>query len=44
MASRAIQGSGWGMAERIAKGRSPLTDAFSLDRFKGGRFVYESVT
>ena len=40
---KAIPGSGWGMAELIAKGRSPLTDAFSLDRFKEGRFIDESV-
>ena len=40
---KAIPGSGFGMAELIAKGSSPLTDAFSLDRFKEGRFIDESV-
>ena len=40
---KAIPGSGWGMAELIAKGNSPLTDAFSLDRFNEGRFIDESV-
>ena len=40
---KAIPGSGYGMAELIAKGSSPLTDAFSLDRFKEGRFIDESV-
>ncbi len=40
---KAIPGSGWGFAELMAKGHSPLTDAFSLDRFKEGRFIDESV-
>ena len=40
---KAIPGSGWGMAELIAKGHSPLTEAFSLDRFREGRFIDESV-
>jgi len=40
---KAIPGSGFGMAELIAKGASPLTEAFSLDRFKEGRFIDESV-
>ena len=40
---KAIPGSGWGFAELMAKGTSPLCDAFSLDRFKEGRFIYESV-
>ncbi len=40
---KAIPGSGWGMAELMATGRSPLTDAFGLDRFREGRFVDESV-
>jgi sarcosine oxidase subunit beta len=31
------------MAELIAKGRAPLTDAFGLDRFREGRFIDESV-
>jgi sarcosine oxidase subunit beta len=40
---KATPGSGWAMAELIAKGQSPLTDAFSLDRFRAGRFIDESV-
>jgi sarcosine oxidase subunit beta len=40
---KAIPGSGWGMAELMATGHSPLTQAFSLDRFKEGRFIDESV-
>ena len=40
---KAIPGSGWGFAELMAKGQSPLCDAFSLDRFREGRFVDESV-
>ncbi len=40
---KAIPGSGFGMAELMAKGHSPLTEAFSLDRFKEGRFIDESV-
>ena len=40
---KAIPGSGWGFAELMATGRSPLCDAFSLDRFKEGRFIDESV-
>ncbi|SFA69949.1 sarcosine oxidase subunit beta [Poseidonocella pacifica] len=40
---KAIPGSGWGMAELMAKGHSPLTEAFSLARFREGRFVDESV-
>ncbi|WP_116596998.1 sarcosine oxidase subunit beta family protein [Primorskyibacter marinus] len=40
---KAIPGSGWAMAELMARGRSPLTDAFSLNRFREGRFVDESV-
>ncbi|WP_208349863.1 sarcosine oxidase subunit beta family protein [Pseudaestuariivita rosea] len=40
---KAIPGSGWGMAELMAKGASPLTDAFTLDRFREGRFIDESV-
>jgi sarcosine oxidase subunit beta len=27
----------------MAKGRSPLTDAFGLERFTEGRFIDESV-
>tara|TARA_R110002110_G_scaffold143084_3_gene331719 strand:+ start:6921 stop:8165 length:1245 start_codon:yes stop_codon:yes gene_type:complete len=40
---KAIPGSGWAMAELIAKGRAPLADAFGLDRFQEGRFIDESV-
>ncbi len=40
---KAIPGSGWGFAELMAKGHSPLTEAFSLDRFAEGRFIDESV-
>ncbi|TMM54238.1 sarcosine oxidase subunit beta family protein [Sulfitobacter sabulilitoris] len=40
---KATPGSGWAMAELMAKGRSPLTDAFGLERFREGRFIDESV-
>ena len=41
---KAIPGSGWAMAELIAKGEpSALAAPFSLDRFKEGRFIDESV-
>ncbi|MCH1412705.1 MAG: sarcosine oxidase subunit beta family protein [Rhodobacteraceae bacterium] len=40
---KAIPGSGWAMAELIAKGHSNLTEEFSLNRFKEGKFVDESV-
>ncbi|WP_394198133.1 sarcosine oxidase subunit beta family protein [Litoreibacter albidus] len=40
---KAIPGSGWAMAELVAKGNSPLTAEFGLDRFKEGRFIDESV-
>ena len=40
---KAIPGSGWGMAQLMATGHSPLTEAFSLERFKEGRFIDESV-
>ena len=40
---KAIPGSGWGFAELMAKGHSPLTADFGLDRFKEGRFIDESV-
>ncbi|MGB7243534.1 MAG: sarcosine oxidase subunit beta family protein [Sulfitobacter sp.] len=40
---KATPGSGWAMAELIAKGHSPLTDAFGLERFREGRFIDESV-
>ncbi|MEH6645397.1 sarcosine oxidase subunit beta family protein [Sulfitobacter sp.] len=40
---KAIPGSGWAMAELMAKGRSSLTDAFGMERFSEGRFIDESV-
>ncbi len=40
---KAIPGSGWGMAELITKGESPLTEGFSMWRFKEGKFIDESV-
>jgi sarcosine oxidase subunit beta len=41
---KAIPGSGWAMAELIAKGEpGPLAAEFGLDRFRQGRFVDESV-
>ncbi|WP_113910482.1 sarcosine oxidase subunit beta family protein [Roseovarius dicentrarchi] len=40
---KAIPGSGWGFAELMAKGHSPLTEAFGLNRFYEGRFIDESV-
>lgn len=40
---KAIPGSGWAMAELMAKGASPLTEEFSMWRFKEGKFIDESV-
>ncbi|UWQ97379.1 sarcosine oxidase subunit beta family protein [Rhodobacteraceae bacterium M385] len=40
---KAIPGSGWGFAELIAKGHSPLTAEFGMERFREGRFIDESV-
>jgi sarcosine oxidase subunit beta len=40
---KAIPGSGWAMAELMAKGHSPLTDEFGMERFIEGRFIDESV-
>ena len=40
---KSIPGSGWGMAELMAKGASPLTAEFGLERFREGRFIDESV-
>jgi len=40
---KAIPGSGWGFAELMAKGESPLTAEFGLERFREGRFIDESV-
>ena len=40
---KAIPGSGWAMAELMAMGQSPLTDEFSMYRFREGKFIDESV-
>ncbi|KDB03429.1 sarcosine oxidase subunit beta [Defluviimonas sp. 20V17] len=40
---KAIPGSGWAMAELMAKGHSPLAAEFGLNRFREGRFIDESV-
>ena len=40
---KAIPGSGWAMAELMATGHSSLTEEFSLNRFKEGKFIDESV-
>ena len=40
---KAIPGSGWAMAELMAMGQSPLTDEFSMFRFREGKFIDESV-
>ena len=41
---KSIPGSGWAMAELVAKGEpGPLAEAFGLDRFGEGRFIDESV-
>jgi len=40
---KAIPGSGWAMAELMARGHSPLAEEFTLDRFTEGRFIDESV-
>ncbi|CUI01102.1 sarcosine oxidase subunit beta family protein [Leisingera aquaemixtae] len=40
---KAIPGSGWAMAELMATGHSPLTEEFSMMRFKEGKFIDESV-
>ncbi|MEE9388741.1 MAG: sarcosine oxidase subunit beta family protein [Paracoccaceae bacterium] len=41
---KSIPGSGWAMAELVAKGEpGPLAQAFGLDRFREGRFIDESV-
>jgi sarcosine oxidase subunit beta len=41
---KAIPGSGWAMAETIAKGEpGALAAPFGLDRFREGRFIDESV-
>ena len=40
---KAIPGSGFAMAELMAKGGSSIADPFSLTRFREGRFIDESV-
>jgi sarcosine oxidase subunit beta len=41
---KAIPGSGWAMAELMAKGEpGPLAEEFSMWRFKEGKFIDESV-
>ncbi|MGH1329355.1 MAG: sarcosine oxidase subunit beta family protein [Paracoccaceae bacterium] len=41
---KAIPGSGWAMAEMMAKGApGPLAAAFGIERFREGRFIDESV-
>mgnify|MGYP005989125729 FL=1 len=40
---KAIPGSGWAMAELMAKGHSPLTEEFNMFRFREGKFIDESV-
>jgi len=40
---KSIPGSGWGFAELMATGASPLTAEFGLERFREGRFIDESV-
>ncbi|GGL57704.1 sarcosine oxidase subunit beta [Wenxinia marina] len=41
---KAIPGSGWAMAELVAKGEpGALAAPFSMDRFREGRFIDESV-
>ncbi len=41
---KSIPGSGWAMAELMAKGEpGPLAAAFGLNRFREGRFIDESV-
>ena len=41
---KAIPGSGWAMADLMAKGTpGPLAAAFGLERFREGRFIDESV-
>ncbi|MEL6434497.1 MAG: FAD-dependent oxidoreductase, partial [Pseudomonadota bacterium] len=40
---KAIPGSGFGFAELMAKGYSPLCSQFGLNRFHEGRFIDESV-
>ena len=40
---KAIPGSGWAMVVVMARGHSPLTEEFSMYRFREGKFIDESV-
>jgi sarcosine oxidase subunit beta len=40
---KAIPGSGWATASLVAKGEDPIAGPFSLDRFREGRVIDESV-
>ncbi|MEM9763226.1 MAG: sarcosine oxidase subunit beta family protein [Pseudomonadota bacterium] len=40
---KAIPGSGWATAGLVAKGDDPIANPFSLDRFREGRMIDESV-
>jgi len=40
---KAIPGSGWATAGLIANGTDPIADPFSLERFREGRMIDESV-
>ncbi|MFZ1727430.1 MAG: sarcosine oxidase subunit beta family protein [Albidovulum sp.] len=40
---KSIPGSGWAMAELMARGASPLAAEFSMYRFREGKFIDESV-
>jgi sarcosine oxidase, subunit beta len=40
---KATPGSGWAMAELMARGESPLAAEFGMERFREGRFIDESV-
>ncbi|MEL6766932.1 MAG: sarcosine oxidase subunit beta family protein [Pseudomonadota bacterium] len=40
---KAIPGSGWATAGLVAKGADPIADPFSLERFREGRMIDESV-
>jgi len=40
---KATLGAGWAMAELMARGESPLAAPFTMDRFREGRFIDESV-
>ncbi|MGB3313251.1 MAG: sarcosine oxidase subunit beta family protein [Albidovulum sp.] len=40
---KSIPGSGWAMAELMARGQSPLAEEFSMYRFREGKFIDESV-